>query len=138
MECDAVDLVQLLLSSNPTFEGVMKTELKDMKTARQALHFALSRLQSKHVDFTEELPPVTQLVWSLLVQIIVRHVCKGLMQLMTPEALVLHEHQIPASYIRNYLTFQKHFSLKDLVQQQLEIAKHGKRYVHIIDKSVIS
>ena len=28
MECDAVDLVQLLLCSNPKFEGVMKTELK--------------------------------------------------------------------------------------------------------------
>ena len=128
-----MDLVQLLLKSDSKFEGVMKTELKDMKTARQALLFALDTLQSKHIDFTEELPPLIQLAWSLLVQMLVRHVCKGLMQLMTPEALILHEHQIPASYIRNYLTFQKHFSLKDLVEQQLKkIAKHGKRYVTTI------
>ena len=133
MECDAAHLVQLLLSSNPKFEGVMRTELTDMKMARKAIHSALHTLQSDRTDFTQ-LPPVTQLIRSLLVQWLVRNFCKVLMQLMTPEALVLHERQIPASYIHNYLTYQKHFSLKDLIQQLLDrIAMQGKRYVLLVN-----
>ena len=135
MECDAVHLMQLLLSSNPKFEGIMRTELKDMKTARKAVCSALHTLEYDHTDFTK-LPPVTELIQSLLVQWLVRHFCKELMQLMTPEALVLHERQIPASYIHNYLTYQKHFSLKDLIQQQLnKISAQEVRYVLIVDYS---
>ena len=129
IECDAVHLVQSLLSSNPKFEAVLRTELMDMKMTRKAVHSALHTLQSDHINFTQ-LPPVTQLIQSLLVQWLVRYFCKALMQLMTPEALVLHERQIPASYIHNYLTYQKHFSLKDLIQQQLDrIVVQEKRYI---------
>jgi len=119
-----------VLSSNPEFEGVMMTEMNDMETARKAVQSALDTLPRFHDDSTYTVPPVTQLIWSLLVQWLVRHFCKRLMQLMTPEALVLHERQIPASYIHNYLTFQKHFSLKDLIQQQLnKITLQKERYV---------
>ena len=122
--------MDLVLSSNSKFEGIMQAELKDIETARKTVHSDLESLQKDHIDFTQPLAPVTQLVQSLLVQWLVRHFCKRLMQLMTPEALVLHEHQIPASYIHNYLTYQKHFSLKDLIQQQLDrIAVQEKRYI---------
>ena len=106
------------------------TEMIDMETARKAVQSALDTLPRFHDDSTYTVPPATQLIWSLLVQWLVRHFCKRLMQLMTPEALVLHERQIPASYIHNYLTFQKHFSLKDLIQQQLnKITLQKERYV---------
>ena len=133
MKCDAEHLFHLVLSSNQEFERVMKTEMKDPVSARAAVHSALNTLQRGQVDSTcaaYALASTTQLIRSLLVQWLVRYLCKVLMQLMTPEAFVLHEHQLPASYIHNYLTYQKHFSLKDLVQQQLlKIAKQGKRYV---------
>ena len=130
LECDAAHLFHLVLSSNPEFEGVMRTEMNDPETARVAVQSALDTFPRVHGDSTYTVPPVTQLIWSLLVQWLVRHFCKALMQLMTPEALVLHERQIPASYIHNYLTFQKHFSLKDLIQQQLDrIAFQEERYV---------
>ena len=108
--------------------------MNDTETARLAVQSALDTLPRVHVDSTYTVSPVTQLIWSLLVQWLVRHFCKRLMQLMTPEALVLHEHQLPASYIHNYLTFQKHFSLKDLIQQQLDrIALQEKRYVFTVN-----
>ena len=104
--------------------------MNDPETTRVAVQSALDTLARVHGDSTYTVPPVTQLIWSLLVQWLVRHFCKVLMQLMTPEALVLHGRQIPASYIHNYLTFQKHFSLKDLIQQQLDrIALQEERYV---------
>ena len=130
LECDAAHLFHLVLSSNPEFEGVMRTEMNDPETARVAVQSALDTFPRVHGDSAYTVHPVTQLIWSLLVQWLVRHFCKALMQLMTPEALVLHERQIPASYIHNYLTFQKHFSLKDLIQQQLDrIAFQEERYV---------
>ena len=134
MKHDAECLFRLVLSSNPNFEGAMKTEVKDMETAKAAIHSALEALQRDHIDFTEALSPVTQLIWSLLVQWLVRHICKQLILLMTPEALVLHEKQIPASYIKHYLSYQKHFSLKDLIQQQLDkVAVQGIRYGFTLD-----
>jgi len=130
MKHDAECLFHLVLSSNPNFEGAMKTEVKDIEAAKAAIHSALESLQRGHIDSTEELPPATQLMLSLLVQWLVRHFCKQLIQLMTPEALVLHEKQIPASYIQHYLSYQKHFSLKGLIQQQLDkVAAQGNRYV---------
>ena len=133
MKCDAEHLFQLVLSSNPDFKGVMSMEMKDPVSARVAVRSALDTLQRGHVDSTHAayaLAPTTQLIWSLLTQWLVRYFCKALMQLMTPEALVLHERKVPASYIHNYLTYQKHFSLKDLIQQQLhKTTKQGKRYL---------
>ena len=124
----------LVLCSNSKFEGIVQTELRDIETSRKAVHSALESLQKDHIDFTQPLAPVTQLIQSLFVQWLVRDFCKALMQLMTPEALVLHEHQIPASYIHNYLTYQKHFSLKDLIQQQLDrTAAQEKRYKLLVN-----
>ena len=117
-------------SSNPKFERIIKTELNDIETTRRAVLSAFNSFQRDVIDLSQPLAPITQLIRSLLVQWLVRYLCKEVMQVMTPEALVLHERQIPASYIHNYLTYQKHFSLKDLIQQQLDrIVVQGKRYV---------
>ena len=134
MKHDAECLFRLVLSSNPNLEGALKTEVKDMETAKAAIHSALEALQRGHIDFTEALPPAIQLMWSLLVQWLVRQFCKQLIQLITPEALVLHEEQIPAPYIHCYLSYQKHFSLKGLIQQQLDkVAVQGNRYELTLD-----
>lgn len=63
------------------------------------------------------------LVISLLQQYIVRHLCKHMMQLMTPESLISNRKKIPSSYIENYLVHQKHFSFKDLLVKHFSLAQ---------------
>ena len=59
------------------------------------------------------------MIISVLVQWLVRYFCKRLMQLLTPEALVYHNEEIPRSIQKYYLKFQQHFSIEELVQMQL-------------------
>lgn len=61
------------------------------------------------------LSPKGCLVVSLLQQLLVRLLTKRLMNLMTAEALILHRNKIPRSYLKNYLDFQAHFSLKEVI-----------------------
>ena len=67
----------------------------------------------------QEMSQEACLVVSVLQQWLVRHLCKTLMQLMTPEAICLHRRKIPASLIDNYLSHQQHFSLKKLLDHHL-------------------
>jgi len=60
------------------------------------------------------------LVISLMVQWLVCYLCKQLMQLLTPEALVVHLYRIPKYYTHQYLQHQDHFSLKNLVTKQFQ------------------
>ena len=55
------------------------------------------------------------LMISLILQWTVRYLCKALMQVMTPEAIVTFHKKIPSSYVLNYLEHQEHFSLERLI-----------------------
>ena len=79
----------------------------------------------RNEDAQAELYTDTCMVISVLLQWLVRYLCKRLMQLMTPEALILHSEEIPTPYIQNYLRFQEHFALKDLVKRQFEHLKRN-------------
>lgn len=57
------------------------------------------------------------LVLTVLQQWFIRLLLKSLMQLMTPEALALHQLKMPASYRRHFLVHQDHFSLRDLLSK---------------------
>lgn len=116
LELDADQLFSMVLS-DPIFEGVM--EGLDHQLATQAvvdaincLHTASKPEDQKPFDVT----PDGCMVISLLQQWFVRYFCKKLMQLMTSEALILNRNKIPFSYLVNYLIYQNHFSLKQLVQ----------------------
>ena len=69
------------------------------------------------------------LVISLMVQWLVSYLCKQLMQLLTPEALVVHLYQIPKYLVQHYLQLQDHFSLKNLVTKQFQKLKENQWYV---------
>ena len=71
------------------------------------------------------------MVIAVLMQWFVTYLCKKLMQLMTPEALAVHCQVIPHLYIRNYLQFQEHFNLKELVERHLEKLQHNDWLVFI-------
>ena len=55
----------------------------------------------------------------VLQQWLVRHLTKRMMQLMTSEAFTEHRSKIPSSYLENYLAFQTHFSLNNLIRKYL-------------------
>ena len=57
---------------------------------------------------------------AMAVQWLLRHLCKHLMQIMTPEALVIHRKKISSSYLINYLKYHSHFSLKVLIKNRLD------------------
>lgn len=59
------------------------------------------------------------MVVTVLVQWLVRHLCKRLMQMMTSEAICLYHKKIPSSFVQGYLEHQTHFSLKTTIANSL-------------------
>jgi len=64
-------------------------------------------------------------VVALLQQWLVRYLCKRLMQLMTSEAFILYRNTLPSSYLKNYLSFQAHFSLQKLILNYHRALEHS-------------
>lgn len=60
------------------------------------------------------------MVISLLLQWLSSYMIRRLLQLMTPEALIVNIKQIPVPYREMYLRFQEHFSIKELINNHLE------------------
>jgi len=80
------------------------------------------------------------MVTTMITQWLVRFMCKKLMQLMTPEALILKRkyvnmynmvilfyivyflfRNIPKFYLETYLRFQNHFSIRELIAGKIEM-----------------
>lgn len=104
--------------SDPLFKEVMQQldqaiATKAVNEAIEVLLTAINPEDNGHLRLSSE----GCLVVSLLQQWLVRYFCKKLMQLMTPEAVVLHRNKIPSSYLVNYFIYQKHFSLKELISR---------------------
>ena len=76
-------------------------------------------------DGTTQLSPKGCLVVALLQQWLVRYLCKRLMQLMTSEAFILYQNTLPSSYLENYISFQAHFSLKELILKYHQALKES-------------
>ena len=57
------------------------------------------------------------------VQWLAVYMCKRLLQLMTAEALTLARRRLPRWCVDCYLSYQNHFSLKDLIDSSLQSLK---------------
>ena len=77
------------------------------------------------------------MVIAVLQQWLVRYLCKKLMQLMTPEALILHRNKIPSSYLTHYLKHQSHFSLKQLISNQYNTLQKYVIMIQILGKIAV-
>ena len=66
-------------------------------------------------EFFSNLEDQHVLIITIIQQWVVRYFVKTLMQLMTPEALILNQKKIHHSYLANDLIYQHHFSLKDMI-----------------------
>lgn len=112
---------QELISGDKYFEH----ELNNMKESSilASVDGALSLLYSRQ----DQLPEVytdSCMVISLLQQWLTKHLCDKMLQVMKPEALLVHHKalSLPAQkhFLRSY-TKQGHFSLKDLINKQLDL-----------------
>ena len=77
-------------------------------------------IKESNIDFSIE--PVCATIDNLpiliLRELVVVYLHKQLIQLMTPEALVLHSEHLHEYYIQCYLQHQHHFSLGHLIQEE--------------------
>ena len=119
--------VSYLVCSDPEFQGLLTNitpqgVVRGVADAMQKLHKAPSP-QGGNVP-NVGLSPEGCMMVALGVQWLVRHLCKRLMQLMTPEALTVHRMKMDSSYLVNYLRHHSHFSLKVLIKDRLATLKH--------------
>ena len=77
-------------------------------------------MKERSVDFSIEPVRATMdnLPIFILRELVVVYLRKQLIQLMTPEALVLHSEHLHEYYIQCYLQHQHHFSLGQLIQEE--------------------
>ncbi len=116
LEADADHLFQLI-QCDPKYEGLLQTLTHEvaMHAVADALNLLYSAPGPKGVGGQLDLTPEGCMVVSLLQQLLVRLFMKRTIQLMTTEAVILYRNKIPYSYLNHYLSFQDHFSLKDLI-----------------------
>ena len=128
-----VDAIFDLVLLDPKFEGLIQniTHLSAAEAIQEAmniLHSNIAPNKGVHCDVS----PEGCLVIAILQQWLVRYLCKRLMQLMTPEALILQRNKIPSSYFKNYLNFHTHFSLHKLVESFHKASDSTQKYVYIL------
>ena len=88
---------------------------------------AVKEIILSHVISYDGVSLKVQVIVHIWQQWLTRVVCKTILQLLTPEALVYHRMKIPSSYVTQYLLLQHHFSLKDAIAQQLQLLQEDSR-----------
>ncbi len=103
---------------NTTFSN----EYQKIKTANSIVEYVKEAVSA--LTYSGDLKQVkiaegVHLVLSYIVQLVIRSLCKGLMQIMTPEGLVNIRKCIPLSYLHTYMYDQNHFCLKDIIKDEM-------------------
>ena len=82
---------------------------------------AMEVLMSSSDEYPLAIVTGVHLILSYIIQLIIRSLCKCLMQVMTPEGLIIVRKNIPSSYLYSYLYYQDHFSLKGIIKQEMDL-----------------
>ena len=119
--------VSYLVCRDPEFQGLLPNitpqgVVLGVAVAMQKLHEAPSPQGGNVPNVGLSLEGCMMV--ALGVQWLVRHLCKRLMQLMTPEALTVYRMKMDSSYLDNYLKHHSHFSLKVLIRDRLAALNH--------------
>jgi len=131
---------QLALDATNIFELVnsdheMKCYCKKLnqEEIQRAVYEALHKLYDPNCLAQEEditgVSLGASVVICVLQQWFIRYLCRSVMKLMTPEALIYHRMKIPSSYLEDYLIHQHHFNLKDLISSHIKFlnCEQGRR-----------
>lgn len=152
LEHDASSIIKLLATTGTEFSGVAsKLDACDHSTiiewVTEALDLVYLEKEAPNTmnvgsgDDHGETPTASNgacMVIALLTQWLVRYMIKKLMQLMTPEALILNRRyaldyisvymhvihffrNIPISYLETYLNYQTHFSFSGLITNHIQM-----------------
>ena len=128
LQSDANQLFDAILKEDHEFSQVV-TEIQHenaLAVVDEALHVLFHGPHPNKKDAPIEIYVDACFVMSLLLQWLVRYLCRRLIQLLTPEALAVHLFNIPIVYVQSYLKLQEHFSLKNLVEKQLKMLKENQ------------
>ena len=125
LQSDADQLFDAILTEDHEFNQAF-THIQHgnaLAVVDEALHVLF---HPKEKDAPIEVNVNACLVISLLLQWLVRYLCRRLIQLLTPEALAVHLLKIPIVYVQSYLKLQEHFSLKNLLANQLKMLQKNQ------------
>ena len=125
LQSDADQLFDAILTEDHEFSQAF-THIQHgnaLAVVDEALHVLF---HPKEKDSPIEVNVNACLVISLLLQWLVRYLCRRLIQLLTPEALAVHLLKIPIVYVQSYLKLQEHFSLKNLLANQLKMLQKNQ------------
>ena len=115
LEMDTAHIFDLI-QSDPKYENhVENLNHEKAEVGIMALNFLHSDWPPKKDGWMSYLTLHGCMIVSVLQQLLVMLLTKRLMNLMTAEAVILYHQKIPHFYLKNYLSFQIHFSLKDSI-----------------------
>ena len=112
-------MVRYVFSSLPG-DGVVEEKI-NVASHSAIIDFAKKSIESMKetvIDFPSLKFSTSNLAFVIIRKLVLAHLYKQLIQIMSPEALVLHREHIENYYIRCYLQHQHHFSLGQLIQDQ--------------------
>lgn len=109
-----------LVLKDPEFSSEM-SKLDTDERIHEAVMDGLASLKLEHNGREKQAAASNRacMVVEVLLQWLVRHLCKCLMQMMTSEAICLYHRKIPESFGQCYLEQQTHFSLKATIENSL-------------------
>ena len=79
---------------------------------------SIESMKETVIDFSSLKFSTSNLPFLIIRKLVMTHLYKQLIQIMSPEALVLHREHMENYYISCYLQHQHHFSLGQLIQDQ--------------------
>ena len=108
------------MTKDPEFSSELSKLITDENVC-EAVKDGLATLQTEYKGKEKQAVASNRacMVVAVLVQWLVRYLCKRLMQMMTSEAICLYHKKIPSSFVQCYLEHQTHFSLKDTIANSL-------------------
>ena len=112
----AADHVSSVLMKDSDFFGILQN-LCDQPISSSIIDEAVDYLvNNSDVQQASTTPTVAcQMVITFLLQWLVTYLCERLIQLMTPETLIINHKKIPSYYMNIYLNQQHHFKLIELI-----------------------
>ena len=110
MTIDAMH-VSSIVKKVPEFDASIKGLEKELilVTVQKAVAFLIN--DHEHISASR----TTRMVIAVLEQWLITYLCERLLQLMTPETLIINHRKIPSHYMDIYLNQQSHFNLRTLI-----------------------
>jgi hypothetical protein len=113
LQSDCEEIFKYLENSSSFSEDTVNInfDLKAIGEALDAIYIPCGEPQTMNYD--------SCLVIAVIVHWLIRYAAKCLLNILTPEALVVNAKSIPKFLIKAYFQFQEHFSLKKLIKLRL-------------------